>query len=99
MEPITFVLAVFAAMIYALLGYLKSVDPEGTPEEMDWPKIAATMVLGVLIGFGLAVMDIPVTAETVAVQMLSYTGVLYLVEAIIKAVIRRWQAWKAKSNT
>lgn len=52
MEPMVFLMAVLAAIVYAIFSYAKSA----TTEDVDWEKRAATMVLGLLIGIVLAIL-------------------------------------------
>jgi diacylglycerol kinase len=80
------VVAIAAAVVYALTGYFKSVK-----EEVDMVKAVTTVIIGVLVGVVLYVGNIPVTAENVAAQMLAYAGLIVLVENIVKGVYRRFE--------
>jgi uncharacterized membrane protein AbrB (regulator of aidB expression) len=87
MEPLIFILMLVTAAFYAVMGYAKTA----TSEEPDWYKAGATLLLGVLVGAGLALANVPVTQESVAAMILSYTGLLYVLECGLKAIVRWWK--------
>jgi len=84
----TVLIAVFSAALYALLGYLKSVE-----EEPDITKAGATMILGALIGVLLATSGIDVTQINVMEQMTIYIGLVAVIENVLKALVRRFKQW------
>jgi len=79
------VVAIVAAIIYALTGYFKSAK-----EEVDLVKAITTVIIGALVGAVLHGANIPITEETVAAQLLAYAGLIVFVENIVKAIYRRW---------
>jgi|GEM_PF-1221149 len=81
---IQIVIALLAAIVYAVLGYLKSA----TEEELDWYKLARTIILGLLIGLGLVIAGIPVTQETVLAEFVALAGLYVLIENALKAIWR-----------
>jgi uncharacterized membrane protein AbrB (regulator of aidB expression) len=95
MEPMIFIMMLATAVFYALLGYAKTA----TTEEPDWYKVGATLILGALMGATLALADLPVTQESVTAMILSYTGLLYVFECGLKALVRWWRARKILQPT
>ena len=84
--PITIVVAILAAIIFAASGYLKSV---GT-EDFDTPKFAATVLVGAVVGAIMYASGLPVTEAGVLEQLAAYAGIVVVVENILKAILRRF---------
>ena len=84
MEPMVFIMAVAAAAVYGVEAYLKNVG-----EDVDYYKLSATIMLGLIVGAGLSIVNMPITRESVAAMFLTYTGLLVLIENGIKAIVRR----------
>jgi len=83
--PVTILIAVLAAAIFAASGYLKSV---GT-ENFEAAKFAATVLVGIVVGAVMYVSGSPVTESSVAEQLAAYAGVVAVVENALKAFLRR----------
>jgi len=84
--PITILIAVLAAVIFAASGYLKSV---GT-ENFEAAKFAATVLVGIVVGAVMYASGSPVTEANVATQIGIYAGVVAVVENVLKAILRRF---------
>jgi len=84
--PITIVVAILAAIIFAASGYLKS---SGT-ENFETPKFVATIAVGAIVGAFMYVSGSPVTEANVATQIGIYAGVVAVVENVLKAILRRF---------
>ena len=91
MELIQIVWVVISAAVFAVSGYLKSVG-----EKPDPVKFLSTLIIGAIIGLIFSFMGAPVTEEAIMTMLVTYIGAVVVVENMIKAVIRRWEAWKAK---
>ena len=83
--PVTILIAIVAAAVFAASGYLKSV---GT-ENFDTPKFAATVLVGLVVGAVMCASGSPVTESNVAAQLAMYAGVIAVVENVLKAFLRR----------
>ena len=81
----TIAIALLMAVIYVVLGMAKS-----TGEEFNPTKAGATVILGLVIGVVMYASGIPVTEVNVAGQLAIYGGLIYTIENVIKAVVRRW---------
>jgi len=83
--PITIVVAILAAIIFAASGYLKS---SGT-ENFETPKFVATIAVGAIVGAFMYASGLPVTEANVATQLVAYAGIVAVVENVLKAFLRR----------
>ena len=81
----TIAIALLMAAIYTVLGYSKSLGEEFNPT-----KAAATVGLGLIIGAVMYASGMPITEVNVAGQLAIYGGLIYTIENVIKAVVRRW---------
>ena len=82
--PVTILIAIVAAAIFAASGYLKSA---GT-ENFEPTKFAATVLVGIVVGAVMYASGSPVTESSVAAQLGVYAGVIYpLVISVIFAVV------------
>jgi len=77
-------MAIVAALIYALAGYL---DRQGG-EVFDKMKMVATAVIGLVVGAVLWASGIPVTSENVMTQMAAYAGLVAIVYKVLHAGIK-----------
>jgi len=77
------IMAIVAAVVYALAGLLKS------NESFEAPKMVATLIIGVLVGAVLWVSGVQPTQENVYATLAAYTGLIALTEFVIKGIIRR----------
>lgn len=78
-------LALVSAAIYALAGYLKSVE-----EEPDILKAISTMIVGAVVGLVMAASGIDVTQVGVLEQLGMYAGFVCIIENVLKAIWRRY---------
>ncbi|RKY68967.1 MAG: hypothetical protein DRQ24_11225 [Candidatus Latescibacterota bacterium] len=83
--PVTILIAIVAAAIFASAGYLKS---SGT-ENFDATKFSATVLVGAIVGVVMYFGGVPVTEANVIEQLAAYAGIVAVVENILKAIIRR----------
>jgi len=83
--PITILIAIVAAAIFAASGYLKSA---GT-ENFEATKFAATVLVGIVVGAVMYASGSPITEANVATQIGTYAGVVAVVENVLKAFLRR----------
>ena len=80
----TLVMAVVAALIYALAGFLDRQEAEG----FDKMKMLATAVIGLVVGAVLWASGIPITSENVMLQMTAYAGLVAIVYKVLHAGIK-----------
>ena len=77
--------AVIAAILYALIGYAKRVDPA---EIFDGEKMLSTLAVGILAGVVSYFQNI--TPSQAVVLILADSALVYYIENVAKAVWRRW---------
>lgn len=82
--PVTILIAVLAAVIFAASGYLKSV---GT-ENFEATKFVATIVVGAIVGAVMYAGGGSITELSVTEQVAAYAGIVVVVENVIKAILR-----------
>jgi len=92
MDIMQLVWVVVSAAVFAVSGYLKSVG-----EKPDPVKLAATMLVGALVGLAFTFTGAPVSEEAVGAMLLTYVGAVVLIEYWLKAIVRRVQAWCKKT--
>lgn len=80
----TICIAIVAALVYALAGYLKSAG-----ENFDFVKFGATCAVGAVVGVILYGAGVPITEEAVLTQMAAYAGIVVVAENILKAIVKR----------
>jgi len=83
--PITILIAVIAAVIFASAGYLKS----SSTEDFDATKFSATVLVGAIVGAIMYLTGSPVTEASVIEQLAAYAGIVAVVENVLKAFLRR----------
>lgn len=86
MEIFSFFYAIIAAIIYASIGYIKSVD-----QDFDMVKFLTTILFGAIIGAICVFGNIPITQENIATQMAAYGGLTIIIENIVKSIVRRFR--------
>jgi len=79
------ILAILAAIVYAVGGYFKSSGMENFQLE----KFLATVLVGALVGGTIYATGSPLTEESVRTQFLAYAGIVVLVETGLKGLLRR----------
>jgi len=84
--PVTILIAILAAIIFAASGYLKSA---GT-ENFEATKFAATVLVGIVVGAVMYVSGSPLTEANVTTQIGIYAGIVAVVENVLKAILRRF---------
>lgn len=89
MEVETIGIALLTSVIYVIIGIAKSEKFRTGEEGFSPLKASATIILGLVIGVIMYSSGIPVTEENVATQLLTYGGLLYVIENILKAIYRR----------
>lgn len=88
MEPAAILLAVVASLVYAVIFYAKNHFKPEQPESFDPFKFGAVIVVGVCVGIGFALSGLPITKESVWLQLGEYGSVVALVETILKIIVR-----------
>ena len=86
MNYTTILYAVFASVIYSGSFYLK--NRISGKETFDPEKMAATILVGVAIGFISAVTGSPLSEQNIIDQLLAYGGTIIVIETWLKTVFR-----------
>ena len=86
MDLPTVAYALIAAVVYAASFYLK--NHVATSETFDLEKFAATLLVALIIGTVSALTGSPLTEEDVIMQLISYAGLVALIESWIKTLVR-----------
>jgi len=82
--PMTVLVAILAAVVFAASGYLKSA----TVENFDLEKFIATTLVGAVVGAVMYVGGGSITELSVTEQVAAYAGIVVLVENVIKTILR-----------
>lgn len=80
--------AVLASVIYSLAFYFKKRQKRSNTQEFRPVKIAATVLVGVVVGVGMHYSGIPLTEVAFEVQLAMYAGIIGVVESVIKSIMR-----------
>ena len=83
----TIVFAMIAAAMYAGSQFVKKW-PGDKPEEFDWYKFGATVVLGGLIGTAASLKGDVVDQTSIELQLFLFAGATAIIENGIKIVVR-----------
>jgi len=83
----TIMYATIAAIMYAGSQFIKKW-PGDKPEDFDWYKFGATVILGGLIGIAAALKGDVVDQTNVELQLLLFAGATAIIENSIKIVVR-----------
>jgi len=83
----TIFLALVAAALYAGTAFIKKA-PTDKPEEFNWTKFGATIILGAGIGVAAALKGIVPDQTSVELQLALFAGATAIIENAIKTVIR-----------
>jgi hypothetical protein len=82
-------LAVAAAVVYALAGYFKS-----SGENFDRDKFMTTIVVGIVVGFVKVYLNLP--SYEASLDLLTSMGLIVVIENICKVIWRRVFGVKVK---
>lgn len=77
---------VVAAVIYSVIFYGKALQSSG--ETFDFMKMLYTIILGACIGAGMAILNLPVTMESLEVQITTYGFMIVIIENLLKILMR-----------
>ena len=83
MEAILY--AIIASVIYGLAGYLKNAPQE----DFDVAKFLSTLLVAVLVGGICYITGVPISEANITEQLMAYTGLIVLIQQMIKALMRR----------
>lgn len=83
----TIVFAMIAAIMYASSQFIKKW-PGDNPENFDWYKFGATVILGGLIGIAASLNGAIVDQTNVELQIFLFAGATVIIENSIKIVVR-----------
>ena len=89
----TIFLALVAAALYAGTQFVKKW-PSDKPEEFDWTKFFATVILGGLIGVAAALKGIVPDQTSVELQLGLFAGATVIIENGIKTAIRLFRKYQ-----
>jgi len=85
--------AVVSSLIYSLMFYIKKKSKE-TPENFDYKKLTATLIVGLGVGLSMVFSGVDLTQYAFEQRIVALTGTIALVESIIKTVYRS-KFWKS----
>lgn len=88
-DLMTVVTAVTAASIYSAVFYAKRRTRDEQPFKPR--KAAATLLVGAGVGLAFALAGDPVRQETIEVRLVTYSGVIALLESALKIVAREYE--------
>lgn len=80
--------AVVSSVIYSLMFYIKK-NSKKNPEEYDFKKLGATVLVGVGVGISFVLGDIEITQANFQEQIVGMAGTIAIVEAGLKIVYRQ----------
>lgn len=80
--------AVVSSVIYSLMFYIKK-NSSKQPEEYDFKKLGATVLVGVGVGISFVISGIEITQANFQEQIVGMAGTVAIVEAGLKIVWRR----------
>lgn len=87
-NEVTIAYAIIIAIVYSLVFFAKKKLNKETPQEFDPIKFTSTLVVGAAIGVAFYLGDIAITAEAIEAQLLAYGTVIWVVESIVKIIVR-----------
>ena len=73
---------IVSAAFYAAMGFVQKYQ---SGQAFDWQKFGITIAIGAIFGAIAVYYGFPVTAESIGTQILTYGGVIVLVERILKS--------------
>jgi len=83
---VTILIAMVAAAVFAVSGYLKSVKTE----DFEIRKFVPTIAVGAILGAITYAIGSPVTELGVMEQVAAYIGMIVLLENVLKALLRHF---------
>lgn len=86
MEPTSMIIPILGIIVYSGSAYFKNFASGEV--RIYWPKLIATVVVGLIIGIASLTSGVEVTSEFIAAQIFMYSGSIVFVENIIKGIIR-----------
>jgi len=86
-----------SAFVYSMVFYAKARATD-SGENLDYFKLSATLVVGVVIGIGYQIAGVDFGQAAIAGQLASYAGTVAIVESIIKAIYRKFIKPKQQSS-
>ena len=84
----TIITAILAAIAYSLIFYVKKYYKETNPESFDPTKLLATILVGLIVGVAMHFTGDPLSQETLQNQLVAYTGIVAIVETLLKSLYR-----------
>jgi hypothetical protein len=91
------IFSVGAALIYSVTFYAKKYDLE-EKEEFDKWKFISTLSVGTLVGVGSAFAGYEVTYTNIEAKLVTYAGVIALIESLLKMGYRKYKKMKRKRS-
>jgi F0F1-type ATP synthase assembly protein I len=85
----TMILAVLAAIMYAGTEFIKKYMDPTNPENFDYVKFIATIVIGAVIGVASGYQGTIPTELSITEQLALYAGATVVLENVLK-IIYRW---------
>ncbi len=96
-EPINyepFFTAIVAGILYSLIWYsTKYTDPTKPDAKFDYTKMAATAVLGAVVGLAFCVYQLPVSQMSIETQLAVSGAVIAILDKLLKTGYH-WIVWK-----
>lgn len=84
----TIIIALISGLIYASVFYAKKYLQNG--EAFIPEKFAATAIIGALVGVAFTLSGMPISQEGIEVQIVAYTGLIAIVESILKILVLKF---------
>lgn len=81
-------IALLSAFAYSIIFFVKKRE-KGEGEIYDYYKLGATMIVGLVVGLAFHFSNLDLTQVTFEQQLMLYTGVIALVESVLKIAVRR----------
>lgn len=89
----TILISAVSAVSYSIIFYAKK---KGSLEPEDFKpfKFASTLLVGLAVGLAFLYLGNPITEKGIQTQLAAYTGVIAVVESILKTIYRKWKKMK-----
>lgn len=92
------IFSVGAAVIYSVTFYAKKYDLE-EDEKFDKWKFISTISVGTLVGVGSAFAGYEISYTNIEAKLVTYAGVIALVESLLKMGYRRYKKIRRKRSS